>query len=209
MWTSKEYFSHLTIKEVPVSVIRNFIETNHYSKSINGCKVSNCYALYYDEELVGSILFGGLSTTAWKKYSDKESDVVELRRLTCLDSCPRNTESWFLSRCIKLLKKESQYKIIVSYADPYHDHVGIIYQASNWSYRGTTNKDTLLKTPDGKLYHSRAMRTKYNGKLKPFAQRLCDMHEQGVLEIVQVPGKHIYTYNLIGIQEPTKLPYPK
>lgn len=194
---------------VDVKTVRPFIEQYHYSKSINGCKVSRCYAIYDGTELVGAALFGPLSTTAWKKYGDVESDVVELRRLVCLDELPRNTESWFIAQCIKHLKKTTAFRVCVSYADPYHGHVGYVYQASNWTYVGRTSPDVLLKTPDGKLYHSRAMRTKYKGKLKPFALRLIAMQDAGSLVSVPVPGKYVYLYALTGVQVSNPASYPK
>ena len=196
-------------KEVRVSEVRKFIEENHYSKSINGCKVSFCFALYSDDELVGAMLFGPLSTTAWKRYGDSEAEVVELRRLVCLDRCPKNTESWFISKAIKYLKRNSDYKICVSYADPHHGHVGYIYQASNWNYLGETSPDTVFQTPEGRNYHSRALRTKYKGEYKPFVKKLRALHEEGKLKEIVVPGKHIYTYDLVGKQKPTQRPYPK
>ena len=68
----------------------------------------------------------------------------------------------------------------------------------------------LLQTPEGRLYHSRALRTKYNGDFKPFVKRLRKLQEDGLsLTEVAVPGKHIYTYALQGKQQPTRLPYPK
>lgn len=199
----------MIVVSVPVSSVRSFIERYHYSKSINGCKVSVCFALYHDDDMVGAMLFGPLSTTAWKRYGECEGDVVELRRLVCLDECPKNTESWFIAKALKVLKKVGKYKICVSYADPHHGHNGIIYQASNWNYHGTTAPDTLLQTPEGKLYHSRALRTKYKGEYKPFVKQLRKMYDDGILKEVKVPGKHIYTYNLIGTQPPTHKPYPK
>ena len=195
---------------VNIKDIHPFIEKYHYSKSINGCKVSRCYALYNnDDEIVGAMLFGALSTTAWKKYAKSENDVVELRRLVCLDTCPRNTESWFISQAIKDLKKTTAYKICVSYADPYYGHVGYIYQASNWNYEGTTSKDKILIGPDGKRYHSRAMRTKYKGRFKPFAIRLQELYKSGKLKEIEIPGKHIYTYTLQGKHIAERINYPK
>ena len=123
---------------VAVAVVRPFIEAHHYSKSINGCKVSMAFALYEAGEMVGAVLFGPLSTTAWKRYGEKEADVVELRRLVCLDRCPRNTESWLIAKCLRVLKRETAHKVCVSYADPYHGHCGTIYQAANWNYEGQT-----------------------------------------------------------------------
>lgn len=125
------------VREVQLKDIKGFIEANHYSRSINGVKCSKAYGLYVDNLLVGAVLYGPLSTTAWKKYAEDESEVVELRRLVCLDTCPRNTESWLISKTIKLLRKSTQYAIAVSYADPRHNHVGYIYQAANWNYVGS------------------------------------------------------------------------
>ena len=197
------------VMPVAVAVVRSFIEEHHYSKSINGCKVSMAFALYEAEEMVGAVLFGPLSTTAWKRYGEKEGDVVELRRLVCLDRCPRNTESWLIAKCLRVLKRQTRYKVCVSYADPHHGHCGTIYQAANWNYEGQTAPDILLQTPEGRLYHSRALRTKYNGDFKPFVKRLRKLQEDGLLTKVVVPGKHIYTYSLRGKQQPTRLPYPK
>ena len=114
------------VRPVPVATVRLFIETHHYSRNINGCKVSMAFALYEGITLVGAVLFGPLSTTAWKRYGEKETDVVELRRLVCLDCCPKNTESWLIAKCLQELKKQTAYKICVSYADPYHGHCGLL-----------------------------------------------------------------------------------
>lgn len=93
------------IETVPVGRIRDFIEKYHYSHNINGLKISQCYALFDGTLLVGAIIFGQLTTTAWKKYGEKESDVVELRRMVVSDCCPVNTNTWFMSRALKHLKK--------------------------------------------------------------------------------------------------------
>lgn len=199
----------------PRSAVKDFIEEHHYSQNINGIKSTFCFSLLDQEDvIVGACVFGQMSTTAWKKFSDKESDVIELRRLCLLDSAPRNTESWFVSRCIKYIKKNSSVNVIVSYADPYYNHVGYIYQASNFLFLGETPKDKVLLDKDTmKTYHSRALRTKYNGKLKPFAKRLQDKQNNGELEEIIVPGKYCYVFPLSKEkkEEFMKLskPYPK
>lgn len=199
----------MELQIVDRKVVRPFIEKYHYSKSINGVKSSKCFGLFDGDRLVGAVLFGPLSTTAWKKYGSKESDVIELRRLVTLDECPRNTESWLISRCLKNLKKEGLYKICVSYADPRHGHCGYIYQASNWNYEGQTSPDKVLVTPEGREYHSRALRTKYKGDYKPFVKVLREMYDKGELKELEIPGKHIYTYRLDGKQVYNKRKYPK
>lgn len=198
------------IETVPVGRIRDFIEKYHYSHNINGLKISQCYALFDGTLLVGAIIFGQLTTTAWKKYGEKESDVVELRRMVVSDCCPVNTNTWFMSRALKHLKKHTDFKVCVSYADPEQGHLGIVYQAANWLYAGQTAPDIVLETPEGKRYHSRALRTKYKGELKPFAKKLCSLKEAGLLREVKVAGKHTYLYPLKGsLSQFSAFPYPK
>ena len=197
------------VTECTIKEIRDYVEEHHYSHNVNGLKITKCYALYHGNLLSGAIIFGQLSTTSWKKYSDNEQDVVELRRMVITDRSKANVNTWFMSRAIKLLKKDTTVKKIISYADPFYGHVGAVYQASNGVYLGVTNKDVVLVTKSGKRYHSRAMRTKYKGELKPFAKRLKEMYEKGELSEVVVPGKHIYFYPLVKNHGFIGLHYPK
>lgn len=189
--------NELTVRLVDRKYIRDFIETHHYSRNINGCKSSYCFSLERNEMIVGALFFGYLSTTAWKKFSDFEKSVIELRRLVLIDDEPKNTESFFISTCLRELKKFSSLDLVVSYADPYYGHYGAVYQASNWIYIGETNKDKVfLDKETGKTYHSRALRTKYKGDYKPFVLNLREKKENGFLEEITVPGKHTYVYPL-------------
>lgn len=198
------FFSRVSVHDV-----REFVEKHHYSHSINGVKIGFCFAIYNSGRMVGAMVFGELSTTSWKKYAKSEHDVIELRRLVCLDECPRNTESWFVSKALKFIKRNSSYTTVISYADPRFGHVGYVYQACSWNYLGQTNTDTIFVTPEGREYHSRALRTKYKGQYKPFVVRLRRLQSDGQLRKITVPGKHIYSYNLVGKHICTKHDYPK
>ena len=125
------------------SQIRDFVESNHYSHNINGLKTSYCFrvVLKSNNALVGAIIFGELSTTSWKKYGQSEKDVLELRRLVLLDECPKNSESYVVGFCLRWLKKNSTYKVVISYADPEYGHEGT---ASNFKYLGKTSKDKVF-----------------------------------------------------------------
>lgn len=87
----------------------------------------------------------------------------ELARLWVSDSEPRNTETWFLSRCVKMIRREEpDVDYLVSYADPSVGHIGTVYRAANWTEDGRT--DEGRKTPrcdyvsdvTGKRYSRRA-----------------------------------------------------
>jgi hypothetical protein len=179
--------------------IKNFVEQNHYSKSINGVKSSHCFSIKHDDKLVGAIIYGQMSTTAWKKFSDKESDVIELRRLVLIDECPRNSESRVIGQSLRWIKKhDKKLKLVVSYADPNYGHTGVIYRASNFKLIGMSGKDNGFQDIEtGKLYHSRALRTKYKGEFKPFVKRLREKLEKGILIPISLKPKYCYVYSLL------------
>ena len=185
------------VKRVDRKEIKEFIEANHYSGSINGCKASFCYALYdTDGTMVGAMFYGRMAmANQWKKFSEKEEDVIELRRLCCVDNTPKNTESYFIGKTLKLLKKDWGGKVVVSYADAEYGHSGTIYKASNFEYLGFTKGSKVIVYGD-RIYHDKAIRTKYKGKLKPFAQRLVDALNSGDAFYKETKGKHTYVYRL-------------
>ena len=113
----------LQVKEFKViecdrNFIKDFIETYHYSKSINGCITDYCYALLNGDILIGALFYGRLAmANQWKRFADNPKEVIELRRLVCIDDTPKNTESFFIAKTLKLLKKSWNGSIVVSYAD--------------------------------------------------------------------------------------------
>jgi hypothetical protein len=190
----------LTITPCALSDVRTFVETHHYSGSVNGVKITICYRVDHCGILVGAVIYGQMSTTAWKKFGQSEIEVLELRRLVLVDEAPKNSESRVVGWTLRHIRKNLPLvTVVVSYADPYHGHSGIIYKASNFKYLGMSAKDTGFYNPvTAKTYHSRALRTKYNGDYKPFVKELRFLKEVGVLQPVVLPGKHCYVYPIRG-----------
>jgi len=75
-----------------------------------------------------------------KKY------VIELNRLVLTDNL-KNEASMLVSRSLKLLPHP---KCVVSYADTKQGHLGIVYQACNFLFTGTTKPRTDIAAEDGK-----------------------------------------------------------
>jgi hypothetical protein len=114
---------------------------HHYAKRVPS--ISFAYGLFFESELIGVITFGSpasrhLQIGVCPTAPDK---VIELNRLCVLDSAPRNTASWFISRALKLLPSF----IVVSYADTTAGHKGYVYRSANFNYAGWT--DMERKTP--------------------------------------------------------------
>tara|TARA_R110000796_G_C14337175_1_gene409874 strand:+ start:47 stop:631 length:585 start_codon:yes stop_codon:yes gene_type:complete len=187
-----------TVKRVERKDIRDFIEKWHYSKNINGCIADYCYALYKPcGDMVGAMFFGRMAmANQWKRFSDNPYNVIELRRLCCIDDTPKNTESYFIGRALRLLKQNWGEGCVVSYADKEHGHSGIIYKASNFEMIGEIPGARVIIMGD-KQYHDKTIRTKYKGVLKPFAKRVKDALENGDAFYKKTAGKYTYIYNLI------------
>jgi hypothetical protein len=186
-----------TVKRVSRKDVENFIETWHYSKSINGCIADYCYALYdADGVMKGAMFYGRMAmANQWKKFGDNPDDVIELRRLCCVDDTPKNTESYFIGKTLRMLSKDWGGKTVVSYADKQHGHVGTIYKASNFKMVGEISGARVIVWGD-RQYHDKTIRTKYKGKLKPFAKRVKDALESGDAHYMKTAGKYTFVYEL-------------
>ena len=186
-----------SVRRVERKDIRDFIETWHYSGSINGCIADYCYALFKPcGEMVGAMFFGRMAmANQWKRFSDSEKSVIELRRLCCIDDTPKNTESYFIGRALRLLRKDWGNGVVVSYADKEYGHGGTIYKASNFKMVGEIKGAKVIYW-NGKRYHDKTIRTKYKGELKPFAKRVKDALEIGDAYYKKTAGKYTYVYDL-------------
>lgn len=178
--------------------VRGFIEQHHYSHNINGCSADYCFKLTHNAVMIGAAFFGRLAMAGqWKPYGASIEDVIELRRLVCVDDTPKNTESFFIGHMLRWLKANTKIKVVLSYAGSEHGHSGIIYRASNFAYRGLTAGADVIVWGE-KRYHDKALRTKYKGKLKPFFVRLNAALLLGEAHRAKTSGKHVFTYKLRG-----------
>lgn len=105
--------------------------------------ISYAFGLFDGDRIAGVVTYG-VPASRHLQMSACPTDpslVLELNRLWVEDAQPRNTESEFVARTLRLLPP----RIIVSYADPVHGHVGYVYRALSWRYAGWT--DMERKTP--------------------------------------------------------------
>lgn len=147
-----------TVKRIGTNVAKGYIHENHYSHGSHR-RPSPCYGLFDKEELIGVCMFAtpcseNVRASVWGK--DNVDHVTELHRLHILDITPRNTESWFISRVLKLLKKDKpSIWGVLSFSDMTEGHQGVIYKASNAYRIGQTGKATFFLDRDGRLRHPR------------------------------------------------------
>ena len=147
---SDQMKSEYEVVQIPYSATKDWILNIHYAKRMPS--ISFAYGLYRYDEMVGMVSYGTPASPFLCKGicgEEHKKSVIELNRLVLKDNLP-NEASFLVSRSLKLLPKP---KVVVSYADTAQDHAGIIYQACNFLFTGTTKPRTDMAGADGK--HSR------------------------------------------------------
>lgn len=107
-----------------------FVSQYHYlGKSMpRGC--NKWYVLLIDNKIRGVAAFGiPAGRNCIKKYGE---GTLELRRFVLCPSLPKNSGSWFMSKCLNQLKEHN----ILSYSDPAAGHEGVLYKACNYFWLG-------------------------------------------------------------------------
>ena len=162
----------------------NFIKKFHYKKSLaRGCKYNYC--LFIDNKLAGIACYGIPSS---KNYNGGK--IIELKRFTLSPRCLKNTASWFMSKCEKLLPKEIES--IISYAES-DRHEGTIYKASNFTFMGQGKRGQAVMYK-GKQYHLKAVYQKIKGKPTKTSKMIKDNLKCGKAKWVTTSAKNIYIY---------------
>lgn len=147
-----------TVSRIDSLTAKEYIKTNHYS---HGCHngPSPCYGLFDGDSLIGVLMFATPCSENVRAsiFGESNKDLVtELHRLHILDVTPRNTESWFISRCLKLLKQDNpKIKAVISFSDSTEGHDGTIYKATNAYRLGKTSSAIFYTDKDGRLRHPR------------------------------------------------------
>ncbi len=204
-----------TVGPINLDIARRLIIENHYSHSWNACKYA--LGLYDGDKIIGVAVYrspaGRLTIKSISPNLDF-GDVLELTRLWLIDEAPKNSESFFIGKTFEWLRKNTNVKVLISYSDPMQNHLGIIYQATNWLYQGnsTMKVKAHLHKINGILYHQRTV-TKIFKTIKPDELKKIDPN----YERIEMLKKHRYIYILHKkdrkkiLQELKHkiLPYPK
>ena len=198
----------LEVRAVEPSAIKPMIEVDHYLHSMPG-GVLRSFGVYLQGDLVGAVVFTSGARQGHRLLdAARPRDVATLSRLYLKDDVPKNAESRVLGVVLKILRRETSLRLILSYADPAAGHVGTIYQASGWLYLGQTEPNTYVDLGDGRLQHPRSVYNRFG------SNAIGHLRATGVpARRRQVGGKHRYACVL----DPTwrwrllraSRPYPK
>lgn len=155
----------IIIKVIPASVANPFVKKHHYSgKIVNNSKLH--FGAFLDGKLHGVMSFGSsmdkskiirlVKDTGW-------NDFLELNRMAFDEYLPRNSESFCISKAIKLIKKNAPHiKWIISFADGCSCGDGTIYRASNFVLTDIRENKNLCLLPSGEKIHKMTLESSPN-----------------------------------------------
>lgn len=178
----------LHIEPTKASSPRKFIRDNHYSKS---CPPGmHWFSAWYKTEMVGAMLFRKPSLPRTGAAYDCD---LELSRLVMLDEAGRNSESRFIGWALRWLRKHTDKRAVISFADPRFGHVGTVYKASNWEFLGQERgHGTRRIVVDGEWLHSKTAYDRWGMSGANLIEHLAPRK----VEIVVCPPKNVYRYAL-------------
>ena len=171
--------SDYTIDRVTKSESAELLLRFHYLKDISKTfKSGYNYGLYKNNNfcplniggIQGVCIFTGLPVPEIAKGAFgleryEQQGLFELSRL-CIHPSTQQSEynitSWFVSKAIRRLRKETNVRGIISYADSDH-HAGTIYRACNFQYCGLSEPKKDFYFADG-TKHSRGSVKGYEGE---------------------------------------------
>jgi hypothetical protein len=198
------------IKDIDYKTAMDLVIEKHYLHRKAPCSKAFGLFLLDDDSLVGVVVYGvSASSTLLKGVCGEEEskNVYELTRLWVDDSVPKNGESFLIGNTINKLDKE----IVVSYADSSREHVGVVYQATNFIYTGLSAKFRDPKIIGLEHQHHATYANGLTNKqvIEKFGDKVY---------WVERPRKHRYVYFnanpkrkkvLLGKLKYKVLPYPK
>lgn len=151
----------MDVRRIDPDETKEWFLYKHYAKRIPN--IVYAFGLFDGAELVGVCSFGipaSPSLIVGSMGVEYKDNFVELNRLCVNDGLPKNSLSYFVGRCLRMLPKPL---VVVSFADSGMGHCGYIYQATNFVYTGLTKPHIEYEIPGDEKKHSRHALDEYGG----------------------------------------------
>lgn len=208
----------MVIKRSTFDFVKTYISSYHYAKT-TPISYKDIFVGYYGNKIAGIVIYGlGTSVNQYTSLIPdiKNGEYRELVRVWSPDGMPKNTESRLIGKSLKMLSKK--IRLVLSYSDPGQNHLGIIYQATNWLYCGMSVGGKQLVDKNGFTSHIRLL-----GIYKRTHPEYKNMPNNELMKLLgfeykETKGKHRYVM-LRGSKKEIKLmmelikdkikPYPK
>lgn len=178
------------VKQITRAECEPYIMHIHYAR--RWPSISWAFGLFEDDVLCGVVSYGTPPSPTLRQNLagiNNERFVIELNRL-CLRNNKKNEASILVGRSIKMLPPN---KVIVSYADNGQNHVGCVYQATNFIYTGLSNPGQMFQIHGRPNLHHITIIDEFRGKGVNRAKALRKKYGDD-LYTIPYTRKHRYVY---------------
>jgi len=195
------------IAVIPQAAARALTERWHYLGTMPaGTKLA--LGAFLADRLIGAVTFGVGPMSGHRLLRDaRPQDGITLTRFVLLPERPANSASRILGIVLRMLRRQTDKKFVLTYADPEHGHHGGIYQACNFICVGPSEPQPALDLGDGVPRHSRSVASAFGTHSREHFVR----HGLAV-RAVPVAPKHTYVWVVPEWRDRLLLapqPYPK
>lgn len=197
----------MRLEKASIEAIKYACLYYHYSKSVPQVRLG--YSVFNESnEWCGVILFSnGANNHIGDVFGMVQGDVIELVRVAL--NGKQECTSQALAKSLKLIKIDAPaVKVVVSYADRNQNHIGTIYQATNWYYVGEFALERGIML-NGKMTHRRSVSSRYGTSAIDWLKKYVDIKA----EVIKGKPKIKYVYPLnrryFNLIQKMAKPYPK
>ena len=172
------------VQKIDKSTAETIVSNKHYSKRLG--IFWEGFGLFDSGKLIGVVCFGQPSAPIQKHaFKDRNFRLYELTRLV-VDDGIKNAASFLISKALKMLTE--QPSAVISYADSAQGHCGIVYQATNWIYTGSTVSHDKIYVVSGVKMHPMTIRDKFG------VTEISKWAKENGIESISPEPKHRYFY---------------
>lgn len=133
------------VRTVDLSTVQQFIRQHHYAKGGSNTATFR-HGLFRkdDPRTVLGVAWWLPPTKSAAMATFPDGDwraVLSLSRLAIHPIVPKNAATFLLRHSVREIAKDGRFKCLVTYADEWQNHTGIIYKAAGWTYVGRTKPE--------------------------------------------------------------------
>jgi hypothetical protein len=143
--------NNLEFSECQWESVKHLFLNYHYLKTMPA-GIMAVYGLF-DCQNLGIAVGGAVFCNGRIQYDKK---FLEFSRMYLMQDLPKNSESFFISKCLKSLQhKFPSYTGVVTWADGSRGHIGTIYLASNFNFDGLSRAVKKFQGKNKKFIYER------------------------------------------------------
>ena len=120
--------------------IKNFIKKHEWLGNIPNRPTHRFTARLKQNKALAGVVIMAIPNSFSHLLGKENKDLEKLvSRGASISWAPKNLGSWLVSKSVKWMVQNTDFRIFTAYSDPEAKELGTIYQAMNWTYLGQTS----------------------------------------------------------------------